>query len=286
MTPPVLQSIAVTPNPASLLTGQTQQFTATGSYSDGTTPNITTSVKWEFLQHRRSDSKPDHRPRRGGGSRRYADSSFANSPGVWGNNLTVNVTLQPGNTGRFSIQVQYNGAVVESFSNLSTSSIDPQYVVTVINNDSNYISFINPGNKLPVVPTGVPASTNTPVALNGGADGAVLNPQDGVNGDGNFEIAIGSDPAASNSYGIHLLDRVEIFNLLCVPGETEAVTIQNLQTYCFGQRAFYIVDSPLTATASSLAASGPAGWNTGSLTESNSDHSAYYFPWVMARPIR
>ena len=41
-----LQSIAVTPANPSILTGATLQFTATGSYSDGTMKNITSSVTW------------------------------------------------------------------------------------------------------------------------------------------------------------------------------------------------------------------------------------------------
>ena len=45
-TAPVLQSIAVTPSTASVGVAGTQQFTATGTYSDGSTQNITTTVSW------------------------------------------------------------------------------------------------------------------------------------------------------------------------------------------------------------------------------------------------
>ena len=41
-----LVSIAVTPAPASIALGTTQQFAATGTYSDGTTKTLTSSVKW------------------------------------------------------------------------------------------------------------------------------------------------------------------------------------------------------------------------------------------------
>ena len=41
-----LQSIAVAPSNSSLSQSQTQQFTATGTYSDGSTKNITTTVTW------------------------------------------------------------------------------------------------------------------------------------------------------------------------------------------------------------------------------------------------
>jgi phage tail sheath protein FI len=81
---------------------------------------------------------------------------------------------------------------------------------------------------------------------------------------------------------VRLLDRVNMFNLLCVPVESEATTIQNLQKYCVDKRAFYIVDAPQTATTAKLISSGPAGDDPGSITGQNSINSAFYFPWVLA----
>ncbi len=46
VTAPTLQSIAVTPANPSIVQGATQQFTATGTYSDNTTQNITSTVTW------------------------------------------------------------------------------------------------------------------------------------------------------------------------------------------------------------------------------------------------
>ena len=46
VTPAVLESIAVTPANASINNGATQQFTATGTYSDGSMQNLTSSVTW------------------------------------------------------------------------------------------------------------------------------------------------------------------------------------------------------------------------------------------------
>ena len=45
-TPPSLVSIAVTPANPSVANGLTQQFTATGTYSDGSTQNLTGAVNW------------------------------------------------------------------------------------------------------------------------------------------------------------------------------------------------------------------------------------------------
>jgi hypothetical protein len=46
VTPPLLVSIAVTPANPTVVVGQTQQFTATGTFSDQSTQNITTTVTW------------------------------------------------------------------------------------------------------------------------------------------------------------------------------------------------------------------------------------------------
>jgi len=47
--PAVLQSINLTPTTASIAQGTTQAFTAMGSYSDGTTKDLTASVQWSCL---------------------------------------------------------------------------------------------------------------------------------------------------------------------------------------------------------------------------------------------
>jgi uncharacterized protein YjdB len=46
VTTAVLESIAITPNPAFSLMGTTTQLTATGTYSDGTTANVTNAAQW------------------------------------------------------------------------------------------------------------------------------------------------------------------------------------------------------------------------------------------------
>jgi phage tail sheath protein FI len=317
---------------------------------------------------------------------------YATSPGGWGSKLQVSVT-QVGNTGRFTLQVidGSSGKTLESFANLSTSQTDPQYVVTVIDSDSQYVTFVNPANQTIATPSGTPSNTTLPIptqvaattsasggtlaagqyfyevsALYGNLEsgpsseqsvtttgatssntitwtaavafgsksptgykiyrgtaagkenafytspvatsfkdtgaaatagtpvapsivgvpfsqvddtGTVLTP-----GDGNFELALLGEPGR----GLSLLDRVPIFNLLCVPAESDAATIQALQQYCHDKRAIYIVDAPQLATTSYLTTNGPAGTTSGSLN-ANSNlagqfaiNSAYYVPWVMA----
>jgi CxxC motif-containing protein (DUF1111 family) len=52
--PPTLLSIAVTPNFAAIPTGTTQQYAATGSYSDGTTQNLTNQATWSCTSPNRA----------------------------------------------------------------------------------------------------------------------------------------------------------------------------------------------------------------------------------------
>jgi Bacteriophage tail sheath protein len=311
---------------------------------------------------------------------------YASSPGGWGNNLEVQVVPQSGSTTTFSLQVidASSGNVLESLVNLSVNSGDPRYAVTVVDTDSQYVTFVDPkqpanpitlppsvsGATIPA-PTGLsvtaqnsgslPASTpffytvtaiypegesqlitpdvsgtttastkltlqvswnaaapfngspptgyrvlrgaatgaenvyvlvpgnvttlvddgtvaftnglanpatNVPLQLSGGLDGEVLEPDTG-----DFETALLNAPA-----GVYLLDRVPIFNLLCVPGETNASTVSQLQAYCALNRAFQIVDAASDATVTTLQTPGPAG-----LTNApNAANSALYFPWISA----
>jgi phage tail sheath protein FI len=222
----------------------------------------------------------------------------ANSPGAWGNLLAIGTTPQSGdptNT-RFSlnvVSVNPDGSlsVLETFNNLSVNATDPSYVVTVLNADSSYVSAAVIGSPTQALnspfPPASPASQpfSTPPFMAGGSDGVVLDPTaDGASG-GPFMTALNA--AGNGTGGVRLLDKVDIFNLLCVPGESETSTVSALQQYCNTKRAFYIVDAPQgpgtsPATVANLVQTGPAGSDKGSLTGTYSMNSAYYFPWVMA----
>jgi len=82
---------------------------------------------------------------------------FASSPGLWGNNLKITVTPSTLDATRFSVLVQLvsggKTTTLENFVNLSVSPTDPQYVVSVIDSDSSYITFIDPTITPPPTPT-------------------------------------------------------------------------------------------------------------------------------------
>jgi hypothetical protein len=286
VTAPVLQSITITApaNATSLPSGQTLQLSATGIYSGSTTPVPITTATWTALTPTLATISIA-----GLVSAVAAGGSltlFANNPGAWGNYLYVTITAQaPPNNSRFSILVQLLNTTtnqlqtVESFTNLSVSPTDPQYVVTVIDQDSNYITFVDPETDNPIVPTAAPTTTATPIVLSGGADGEVLVPAT----DQNFELAL----TFNADGGVYLLNRVDIFNLLCIPGETDAATISTLEEWCFQKRAFFIVDPPQLSTISGLITSGPVGTAAGGgtpgpITGTYATNAAYYFPWIYA----
>jgi uncharacterized protein len=72
------------------------------------------------------------------------------------------------------------------------------------------------------------------------------------------------------------VDRIDTFNLICVPGLTDAPAVAMLQAQAAARRAFLIADCDEGAQAATVAAS-----LTGK-TGANADRSALYFPWVMA----
>jgi uncharacterized protein len=196
----------------------------------------------------------------------------AQNPGDWANNYSIAITNpSPSGSTRFRLQVLYTPpgspapppTVVESFENLSITTPDPQgrYVADVVNNGSSIITVSVSG-------TTIPATGTTPLGnTTAGTPGAVLTPS--------------TDPTAGNSFdtavtgATALLDHIDLFNLLCVPGEVVTSTLSTLEAYCEGRRAFLIADpGPLITDYTKLTV-GPGITGAGG-------NAAFYFPWVQA----
>lgn len=208
---------------------------------------------------------------------------WASNPGLWGNNLSISVTPSKSDATKFSLLVQLvvNGqtSTLESYSNLSVVPTDPQYVVTVIDSDSNYITFLDPTTTPPSPPSTAPSmpSLATSVMLAGGLDGDVLDPTDTS---GKFIATL--NLTSGNATTIPWLDPLPIFNLVCIPGESDVTTLEIFQAYCNLRRAFLIIDAPQSSTISGLATSGPVGNGGTGFSGQYLSNSAYYFPWVLA----
>jgi phage tail sheath protein FI len=220
----------------------------------------------------------------GGGTTAFAVTAI--DEGQWANTVYgVRIVQNPSDATRFSLLVVYTPTggqetTVESFPNLSINAGDPQGrgVASVVNDPGTgsqiiRVSSVSTNQPTPN-PLTIPAGTG-PYELGVGAgsvsgvDGTVL-----VAGAADFHTALNSDGTGTG--GVHLLDTVPIFNLLCVPGETNATVIGNLQGYCQSERAFYIVDCKQADTFTSLQA-GPTG-----ITGAAAINSAFYFPWLNA----
>ncbi len=192
----------------------------------------------------------------------------ANSPGDWANAYRLRLTRRTDDATRFRIDVLYepaNKAVVESFENLSVNRSDARFVEAMINDRSGFIRVSVTGAN----PT-TPANTAPDVELDNpsgeGTVGTVIGPADS-----DFRTTMLAAFAAGG-----IVDRIDLFNILCVPGLTDATTIQTLQTRCRERRAFLIVDCPENATVST------APGTLTNLTGTDSINSAFYFPWVRA----
>jgi phage tail sheath protein FI len=189
-------------------------------------------------------------------------TATAVSPGLWGDGYAVRTTRRPApDDARFRLDVldlKNASAVVESFQNLSMDASDSRFAASVINDRSGFITVSVANNNPPA---------DTTANFGGGADGTLLTP-----GTANFHTAL------TAVFGLgSITDRIDLFNLVCVPGETDAATLAMLQARCRERRAFLIADADPTATVASLNAGAPAA-----LTGSDAPNSAIFFPWVRA----
>ncbi len=193
--------------------------------------------------------------------------------GAWANDYQVAIKNQLGGTNRFRLQILYaptgaTPAVVESFENLSVLANDPlgRYVGDVLANSSNFVSAtVGAGATTP--PADGTAQLGSTTA---GADGTVLSPSTSTTVSGNFETAL---QASGGTGGVNLLGSVDLFNLLCVPGEIHTVTLKSLDQFCLNNRAFLIADSDPGITNFATLSSGPGFVG---------DNSGFYFPWLQA----
>jgi Bacteriophage tail sheath protein len=207
-----------------------------------------------------------------------ANGNVVANPGVWAQNygITIKNQLDPKTkkpNGRFRVQVMLaplgggSEAVVESYENLAVVNPDPQgagrYVVDVINKQSSLVTVaVDKGTVNPPDDTDSTKASPKLGDTTKGADGTPLLP----NTDGKFETAL-TALATTGS----VLDQIDLFNLVCVPGEIDPTTLIALGQYCETRRAFLIADSD--PTVSDI---------TKVKLPTNGKNSAFYYPWVQA----
>jgi phage tail sheath protein FI len=115
-------------------------------------------------------------------------------------------------------------------------------------------------------------SDSTPTALavrqffdNGGELGYVVRSAD---------AAAGARASRALHQGMYALEEVEAFNLLCMPGTSDAGVLSSAEGYCRDRGALLLADAPLRAeTPAQVLASISGGWP-------RSSHAAVFHPWV------
>jgi phage tail sheath protein FI len=192
----------------------------------------------------------------------------ASSPGIWANkfNVVLQKRTDPGFTDRFRIDVVDPSdpkIVFETFPNLSVTAGDPRYVLAVINGNSAYLDKLS----LAANPTAPNNTAAGGVGLGSGqvgVDGTVIGPADAA-----FRNQLAPLFALGNA-----ADSIDLFNILCVPGLTNATTIQALQKIARDRRAIMLVDCDQNASLASVQTGLPVG--------PDAANAAFYFPWVRA----
>src|SRR5947209_679134 len=226
----------------------------------------------------------------------------ASSVGAWGNRLSAAVdydtdralprTSPPAtDPHRFNLTVRYrtqegkDNFVIENFGSVSTVDGDPRFLPLVLERESAYVRVHGamPQSRPQSNLSGSPRTIHwTDAGTNSGRDGTDITDDD-VIGD------------ADAKTGIYALNRVDLFNLLCIPPRrrditslpsswtaTSAAVYQAALTLCVDRRAMLIVD-PDPAWATSINTAIPHaidGRNDLNLTGLAARNAALYFPCV------
>lgn len=196
----------------------------------------------------------------------------AKNPGDWANSYAISTRANPFDANRFTLsvlQVQNGNEIpVETFTNLSMDPNDARVVQELVSNQSAFVDVEILGNaNTPPTDTATPSPTLG--STQAGVLGDVLAPDTT-----DFESAL---LPVNGLDGLFQLDRIDLFNLLSVPGESKASVIAALEKFCRDRRAFLIADSSPTDTLTTL-----QGGPDAAMTGADAINAALYFPWVVA----
>lgn len=197
-------------------------------------------------------------------------SVAAKTPGTWANG--IGITISSGTVANtFKLTVTYLNRVVEVYDNLNKTTSSDDFVVTRINDISDYITITNAGavSSLP---------DNASYTLTGGDDGTGSLAADDYIGTitGNVRT------------GLKTLEDSEaiLINILACPGVSEILgttnkAVENEMINLAQSRAdcIAVIDPPFDLNVSEIRdfANGTGSYTGGSL---NSSYAALYWPWV------
>jgi phage tail sheath protein FI len=220
----------------------------------------------------------------------------AASAGAWGNKLRARIDDKVAAevatrygltvTDLFNLTVRDTGTgATETFLNVTVKD-SPRRVDRVLSNESSLVRF--PAAE--TLPGAVPGPHAAPAAgktiwEDDNASTPVADADKGVDS----AALAGTDLEGSktNKTGLYMLDKADLFNLLCVPpdardGDTPGPFYQTAMKYCADRRAVLLVDPPTAwgANKDTAAATARDGLTTLGLTGEAARNAALYFPRV------
>ena len=241
--PPTLVSIAVRPANPSIALGMTQQFTATGTYSDNSIQNITASVTWSSSAGSVAAISNAAGSTGGAASKAVGTTTItATSGNISGStSLTVapptlvSITVTPSNpsivfgtTEQFTATGIYSDNSTQDLTTSVTWSSSANSVATVSNAAGS-------NGKATAVATGTTTITATSGTISGST---ILTVTGGGNGTNNvLSITVNGSLCSSNS---SYLNKPCVSVTVCAPGTSTCQTIDDvlLDTGSYGLRLF------------------------------------------------
>lgn len=171
----------------------------------------------------------------------------AATTGTWantvGSNVGLHVTVSPGSNADTKLFiVTLNGAVVQTFDNLSYDPASPNYYLTALAGSDliHVVALLGtepPGNTVDPWNTSLASPSNI-ATFEGGANGANVSPSDYVG-----TILPGSDDPT----GLQVFDDNEVYGGLfavAVPGVSDIAVVQGLAQLAFTLNAVALIDVP------------------------------------------
>jgi uncharacterized protein len=188
----------------------------------------------------------------------------ASGPGTWAHTYKLVTTPRKDDAKRFRADIvrKADGAIAETFVNLSLDPNDTRSAQSVLDGESQLVTV--------TTMDATKAVTGKEQDFGGGVDDATpLEP-----GDANFIKALLGDNDTTGAYRLKRAD----FNLLCVPGHADATSLKALETLCAARRAMLIVDAAEDDTYAKL----KDGSEVTALNGPDARNGALYFPWIKA----
>ena len=183
----------------------------------------------------------------------------AENAGAWANGLTAETTagLEAASTtsyGTFDVVIKLDGGEKERWTEVSLDATHNRYVLSLLNNYSDYVRVSNVATPTKAANTSVTSGT---YSLVGGSDGVAVDASDYTN-------ALG------------YLDQVTGDLLINLPGVSSSSEVNSALSYASTRgTGFVIIDPDLTATTAAAAVTAVSPY-------SNSGYGAVYYPAVTA----